>query len=260
MSALRDHQERFGHYINGGVDDSFALSIRDNGLSGERRLRIYQRSVTTGLCDALGGVYEVVKKLVGDEFFYHLGEHYLRKHHSRTGNVHDFGEAFPGFLKSFPGLESLPYLADVARFEWLYHTVFHSPAGEMLNIEKLSRVPESRYGQLSLLLSPSCRLYSSTYPVLHIWQANQEGSDSDETISLDEGGVQLAIVRHGKQVVLYPYQAAAFAMLDAISQGTKLDEACEKALQVDPFCNLEMVLQQAVMNRVIVGFAVNESP
>ena len=47
-------------------------------------------------------------------------------------------------------------------------------------------------------------------PQAMAWQANQEGSDSNETISLDEGGVQLAIVRHGKQVVIYPYQAAAY--------------------------------------------------
>jgi len=260
MSALRKQQEKFAQFINFGIDEKFAQTIRDNGLGGDRRLKIYQGSVTIGLRDALGGVYEVVRKLVGDEFFFHVAEHYLRKHHSRSGNVHDFGASFPGFLAGFPGLESLSYLLEVARFEWLYHAVFHSPAGEMLNIEKLTQVPESKYGQLSLLLSPSCRLFSSSFPVLHIWQANQDDCASDETISLDEGGVRLAIVREGRQIVFHSYESSAYALLEAISKGERFDQACEKALKVDAKCNVGKVLQEAVLNRMIVGFAVNESP
>ena len=96
MSALRKQQERFAQYINFGVDEQFPQTIRDNGLDGDRRLKIYQSSIKIGLRDALGGIYDVVRKLVGDEFFSHVAEHYLRKHHSQTGNVHDFGESFSG--------------------------------------------------------------------------------------------------------------------------------------------------------------------
>lgn len=262
MSALRDQQQGFARVINGGIGgdngECFAQTIRNNGLSGERRLTIYHRGVVIGFRDALAGVYAVVKKLVGDEFFDYVANHYLRKHPSHTGNVHDFGEAFPQFLASFPALESLPYLPHVARFEWLYHTVFHSPMSEMLNIERLSLVPESKYGHLNLLFSPACCLFSSEYPVLRIWQANQENHESNEMISLDEGGVQLAIVREGNQIVFHSLEPATFAMLDAISRNVKFDQACEAALKVDPNCDVGLVLQEVVMNRMVVGFAVNE--
>ena len=262
MSALRDQQKEFAQFINTGgssdTDEHFTQTIRENGLSGERRLTIYHRGVSIGFRDVLGGIFDVVRKLVGDEFFNHVADHYVRKHPSQTGNVHDFGAEFPNFLASFPGLESLPYLPDVASLEWSYHTVFHSPTGEMLNIEKLSQVPESRYGKLNLLFSPACCLFSSKYPVLRIWQVNQDEYQGDQTVSLDEVGEQLAIVREGKQIVFHSLEPAAFAMLEAISRGVMFDQVCQAALEVDPGCNVGLILQEVVLNRMIVGFAVNE--
>ena len=128
----------------------------------------------------------------------------------------------------------------------------------MLNIEKLSQVPESQYGQLNLLLSPSCYLLRSDFPVLHIWQVNQDGWQGDEAVSLDEGSVFLAIVREGKQIVFHSLEPAAFALLEAVSQNMKFDRACDMALQINPDCNIGAVLQEAVLNRIIVGFAVSE--
>lgn len=258
MSVLREQQKEFAQFIKTGEGERFAQTIDENGLSGERRLTIYQRGVSIGFCDALGGVYGAVKKLIGDEFFDHVAEHFWHKHFSQTGNVHDFGAELPEFLAGFPGLETLPYLPDVARLEWHYHTAFHSPTGEMLNIERLSQVPETLYGQLNLLLSPSCYLFSSEYPVLRIWRVNQDEYQGDQTVSLDEGGEQLAIVREGKHIVFHPLEPAAFAMLEAISVGARFDQACEIALGIDPDCDVGQALKEAVLNRIIVGFAVHE--
>ncbi len=241
-----------------GVDEQYALTIKDNGLSGARRLGIYSNGVALGFSDALAGVFETVKKLVGDDYFVHLAEKYVSAHPSQTGNIHDFGGKFPEFLDGFSGVEALPYLADVSRLEWAYHAAFHSPIGEMLNIEKLSQVPEARYGQLNLHLSPSCYLLSSDYPVLRIWQVNQDECKGDEAVSLGEGGVRLAIVREGKQIVFHSLDPAAFAMLEAVSQNVKFNHACEMALQINPDCDIGTVLQEAVLNRIIVGFSVNE--
>jgi len=261
---LREQQQAFARFINQGSDKQFAGAVRANGLTGERRLGIYRHGVMHTLKDALSGVYEVVNKLVGDAFFGHLAEQYVFLYPSHTGNLHDYGFEFAEFLSGIPGLESLPYLPDVARLEWYYHAAFHSPMGEMLNIQKLSTVPDSKYEQLSLLLSPACFLLSSDFPVLHIWQANQDdnnyrdGKYSDEVISLDEGGAYLAIVREGKQVAFHPLEPAAFAMLDAISRGETFAYACDAAIQKDSNCIVGQYVQDAVMQRIITGFAVNE--
>jgi len=258
MSVLREQQEGFARSATGDVDETYAQTICEVGLSGARRLGIYQHSVSNGLRDALAGVFEVVEKLVGTEYFAYVAEHYVRSHPSTSGNVHNFGKTFPDYLETFPGLESLPYLPDVARLEWAYHAAFHSPVGSMLNIEKLSQVDESKYDDLNFLLSPACYLLHSNYPVLHIWQVNQDAfigeGNGDDTVNLDEGGVDLAVVRVGKQIVFHSLKPADFVLLKVLSAGKTFNVSCEAALKLDPECDVSKVLQDAVMNRIIIGF------
>lgn len=263
MNSLRKLQEGFARSVIEGVDKNYASSICDVGISGARRLGIYRNGVAIGYRDALGGVFEVVKKLVGDDFFAHVAESYVRVHPSTSGNVHDFGESFPEHLETFLGLETLPYLPDVARLEWAYHAAFHSPMGTMLNINKLAQVADSDYEQLTLFMSPTCYLLQSNFPVLRIWQVNQEvayGGDSNDNavVDLDEGGVELAIVREGKQIAFHSLNPSAFAMLEAISIGETFNVSCEAALKIDSGCDVSKVLQDAVMNRMVVGFSVRK--
>ena len=265
MNALRELQQGFARSVNGDTDEVYAQTICDAGLSGARRLGIYQHGVAIGFRDALGGVFEVIKKLVGDDYFAHVAESYIQTHPSTSGNVHDFGENFPEYLETFQGLETLPYLPDVARLEWAYHSAFHSPMGEMLNISKLAQVPESQQNQLTLLLSPACYLLRSNFPVLRIWQVNQEAaynddssanSNGDDSVDLNEGGVELAIVREGKQIAFHSLNPGAFAMLSAIAAGETFNVSCEAALNIDPDCDVGEILQDAVMNRIVGGFSV----
>ncbi len=258
MSVLREQQEGFARSVVEGVDETYAQTICEYGLSGSRRLGIYQHSVSNGLCDALAGVFEVVKKLVGDEFFAHVAESYVREHPSTSGNVHDFGRTFPEYLETFLGLEALPYLPDVARLEWAYHGSFHSPVEKILNTEKLAQVPESKYDQLTLFLSPACYLLRSNFPVLRIWQVNQDDYEGDEIVDLAEGGVELAIVREGNQIAFHSLMPGTFAMLKAFSDGESFNHSCEAALKVDADCDVGKALQDAVMNRIVIGFFVNE--
>ena len=259
MNALREQQEDFARSVIEGVDENFAQTIRETGLSGARRLGIYQHGVAIGFRDALGGVFGVIKKLVGDEYFAHVAKNHVRAHPSASGNVHDYGKTFPDYLATFPGLEALAYLPDVARLEWAYHATFHSPVGEVLNIKQLAQVPESRYEKLHLLLSPACYLLRPNFPVLRIWQVNQESYEGDEMVDIEEGGVELAIVREGKQVAFHTLTPGAFAMLKAFLDGKSFNTSCEAALNVDADCDVSKVLQDAVMNRIVVGFFVGEA-
>ena len=254
MSVLREQQEGFARSVTGDVDGIYVQTICEVGLSGARRLGIYQHSIANGLRDALASVFEVVEKLVGSEYFAHVVENYVRTHPSTSGNVHDFGKTFPDYLETFPGLEALPYLPDVARLEWAYHAAFHSPVGSMLNIDKLSQVAESKYDELNFLLSPACYLLHSNYPVLHIWQVNQENYDGDDSVNLDEGGVDIAVAREGKQIVFHSLKPADLVLLKELSSGKTFNVSCETALKLDPDCDVSQVLQDAVMNRILVGF------
>src|SRR5687768_16032631 len=107
------------------------------GRAGER-LQVYRNNVFISLRQALADVYPVVQRLVGEEFFNQLARRFVREHPSRSGNLHDFGREFAGFLATLPDLTELPYLPDVAALEWALHEVFHEAEARPFDFSTLS--------------------------------------------------------------------------------------------------------------------------
>ena len=62
--------------------------------------------------------FPVVCRLVDHPFFAYAAHEFLRDHPPRSRCLAEYGGGFPDFLAAFEPCSSLPYLADVARFEW----------------------------------------------------------------------------------------------------------------------------------------------
>ena len=118
MTALHEIQASFLHDIYTGQQTS-AVYL-DKKKDSVARLRIYNRNVIFGLSDILANAYPVVKKLVGDGFFQSMARLYLQSHPQSLGNRHMFGADLSGFIQNYQPAQSLPYLSDVAAFEWAY--------------------------------------------------------------------------------------------------------------------------------------------
>lgn len=226
----------------------------NNRFADAQRFQIYRNNIFIGLREALAGVYPVINKLVGDEFFQQVAREYIHRYPAGDGNVHEFGAGFPEFLVNFPGAEGLPYLPDVARLEWAYHQTFHAPQAGVLNIQALASLDESASEHLRFQVSYCCRLLSSDYPVLNIWQANQEGHE-DEIVDLDEGGTQLVVMRSGFDVVFRSLNKAVFALLDALSKNRLFTDACAEAVAIDPDCDIGAMLNDLIAQRLLTGFS-----
>src|SRR5512143_2794599 len=126
MARLRELQAEFARTVLDGARIEFDRYILASGLSGERRLQVYRNNVLLNLTEALKAVYPVTERLVGDGFFRYAAGRYIPQHPSTSGNLHDFGGYFPGFLATFEPAAELAYLPEVARLEWAYHGVFHA--------------------------------------------------------------------------------------------------------------------------------------
>ena len=106
------------------ADFAAALTSRDpaactEALAGEaaERFRIYRNNYYHGLSQQLAEAYPVVRRLVGDAFFFATAHAFLEAHAPRTRLLALFGGEVPGFLRGFPPAVSLPYLPDVAGLE-----------------------------------------------------------------------------------------------------------------------------------------------
>lgn len=238
-----------------GLSELCALKKTDDSrFSDVQRFQIYHNNIYIGLREALAAVYPVINKLVGDEFFHHVAREYSYQHPSSSGNLHAFGEAFPEYLDGFPGTENLTYLPDMARLEWAYHRVFHTQEDAVLNIQKLSSLDEIDSNRLRFQVSNSCCLLSSAYPILKIWQMNQESSVSEE-VSLDEGGVQLVVRHSGFDVVFEPLNKASFTLLHNLAEGRLFVDACAEVVAVDPDSDVGEMLKELIGRRLLSGFS-----
>jgi len=173
MNSLRDMQTALTNAVFDGTTTGLGQAIVGNGLDWQKRVQVYRNNIFSGLTQALKDVYPVVERLVGEEFFKYCAHGYIVAHPSQSGNLHDFGNQFPEYLKTIEMAQQLVYLADVAALEWVYHVVFHACDALPLDINKLQNVPEEYYMLLRFVPNPANRLIQSPYPVLKIWQANQ---------------------------------------------------------------------------------------
>jgi hypothetical protein len=255
---LRELQLSFSDSIFAESETGIVEHVVENGLPPARRIQVYRNNMHASLTDALGAVFPVIQRLVGDDFFGFAARSYIQSHPSRSGNLHDFGEQFPEFLQTFPPAAGLSYLGDVARLEWCYHAVFHAADHPPLELQALAAVPADELGDIRFRLNPACRLLSSGFPLLRIWQANQDDSTDDQPIALDAGGVQLLIIRRGLDIEFQPLADADYALLDAMRRGITFAEAHERALATDPGFDLPVALHRHVSGRTIVDFSPGE--
>ena len=232
MYGLHELQRDFTRSIL--QDEVMVLDkIRPNGLTQAQRLAVYRNNTFLGLADALRDGYPVLNRLVGDGFFNGLARAYIALHPPQSGCLLEYGDHFPAFVAEYPPAQGLPYLPDVARLEWLWQVAFHEADADGLDLSALAAVPVERQEGLRLRLHPTARLMASDYPVLRIWEANQEGFAGDDRISLEEGGCKLLLFRPSLNVQIYPLELGEYAFLSAISKDARLTDALEQALIAD---------------------------
>jgi len=203
-------------------------------------LAIYRGNARANRIGALTDGYPVVAQLVGPDFFGWMARRYADETPSRSANLEEYGHDFHCFVAAFDPAASLPYLADVARFERTIEDVFvaiDDPAEPVSPIAALA--PPSRR---QLRLDARARLFESRWPVARIWEVNQPNAD-DDTVDLHEPGTRVLIRRDGLSVLIEPIGIGEWAMLDAIRRGRSLLQAIEAALCADPQFNAGKVVR-----------------
>ncbi len=254
MPSLRELQQRFTTAMFQGGTAGLDADIVENGLPADARLGVYRESILGNLTSALAHVYPVIERLVGEAFFESAAREYVRRHPSVSGDLHEFGGEFPGFLAEFPPAAELEYLPDVAQLEWHCHRVFHAADQPPLSIEKLAVIAPEDYTALRFSMHPACRLFSSDYPVHRIWEVNQPTYLGDQAVDLAAGGVSLLITRGPSAVELHTLGEGELALLEALAADMPLSRATDLALAAEPEFELGPHLQHHIARATLVDF------
>ncbi|WP_455207285.1 HvfC/BufC family peptide modification chaperone [Kaarinaea lacus] len=266
MNTLHNLQHNFVSAVFEDTDNSFSQSIMSESINGARRLQIYHNNIYISLTNALSTVYPVVNRLVGDDFFRFMATEYIKKQPSRSGNLHDFGNQLASFIENFTPAKALVYLSDVARLEWAYHIVFHEDDCPSFDVTKLEQVSEEYYNKLIFTANPASQLINSPYPILRIWQKNQDiqfqdnddNTESGTIIRLDEGETRLLIIRRDLDIEFQTLEKEEYAFLDAIYNHSDFFTACDAATTIDPECNISKMLLKHIQTLTLVDFQIRD--
>lgn len=255
MLRLRELQLDFAAAVLDGEQNGFDRHIQAAGLSGSRRLQVYQNNALLNLTGALKAVYPVVNRLVGDGFFEYASAQYIARHPSRSGDLHEFGQFFAAFLETFTPAAELVYLPDIARLEWAYHQIFHAAGHPPLDLAALAQVPANQQGSLRFQLHPAARLLESAFPILRIWEVNQDNYAGDPSVDLTLGGIKLlAFRRENLEIEFQALEDGEFSLLSALTEGFAFATACERALAAQPSFDLPACFSRCVLQGVLAAF------
>ena len=202
--------------------------IPGGSLSSDAALEVYRTGHIVRLTEALGETFEAVWWVSGDENYFRLAKEFLLTHSSASYNLSDFGKSFPDFLDKRQPFSDLPFLADLARFEWLFKEVFHLPPHTSLTLDNFQQHTLS--GNLRLSFGPSVRLFRSPYSVYEIWKIRGTIQKSlPEKIWCKPQW--LLCYKHQQQVYIKHLSEPEYLLLNHLCSGTSIEESLERTLQ-----------------------------
>lgn len=171
----------------GPLDDAHpaVAHLLSAGIHPESQgLRAYQLNAQAHATQVLRSSYPTVLTMLGDEAVSHLAHSLWHSHPPRQGDLSLWGRALPGLLQQAPELQAWPWLADVARIDWLRH-VCSRAADVTFDADSLQRLGDTDPAQLRLRARPGTACLTSRWPVAELWLAHQvpDEQERDDTVA-----------------------------------------------------------------------------
>lgn len=229
MLSLPRLQQQMRGAILHGQDGALAAVVHGNGIAAERRIAIHRNHYRLTLADALAATFPALRQVVGADFFGQVARAFVRASPPRAPCLFDYGADLPAFLRSLPEAAALPYLADLAGFEWAINAAFNAPDRPATDPGLLASLPPATLADLRFSPHPSLHLLRSNFPLLDIWAVAQPGAPAEASVDLAAGGICLAVFRQGEDVVWRLIGTRAFSFLAALAAGVPLGLACTDA-------------------------------
>jgi hypothetical protein len=216
-----------------------ALRLAGGGEDLDRRFGVYRNNVFASLVSVLRVRFPAVEALVGDEFFRGMAAEFAAAHPPVTPVLLEYGGAFPGFVADFGPARDIPYLSDVAAFEWAQHVAAHVADAEPISLDVLAKIEPASLGDVRLVLHPAARLFASDYPAVTLWRINADGVCAPDELS---GGEAALIARPDQFVQVHDLTAGAYAFLKSVAEGAPLGSSVAAAQRAQPEFDLASTL------------------
>lgn len=215
-----------------------------NGSDPVQRFAIHRNNVMVSLVDALASTFAVTQRLVGEPFFRAMAQVYVRLHPPRTPVLSHYGHDFAEFVAQFPPAASVPYLADVARLEYLRVQTLHAADAQPMPLAaaQVWLGDAEPLTQAICTLVPGVQPFHSQHAVVSVWAAHQP----DSGLNLEEVDVaqpeSALILRSGWNVMVLQTDADTAQFVAHLQKGHPLGDAWQAVVAVNPAWNAVQAL------------------
>ncbi len=202
------------------------------GVAGRERMSVYAGGYVARVQEGLADVYEATQFILGPERFNALGEAYAAAYPSHHYNLSRIGIHFPEFIRTAPGLDDVPFLADLAELEWRMAEAFHAFDKPPFVPAQLADIPLEDWEYAKVVFQPSSAIFFSPWPVLDIWKKKQDPGSHEGQWVFQKTPQHLLIGRRDAQVRCELLNPAQHKLLEGLLQGRTLGEVCEDLADV----------------------------
>lgn len=204
---------------------------------------VYRNTSARGVVEALRASFPTVDALLGADMFTEVALDFRREMPPAGPVLSDYGAGFPAFLAQQPWTSELPYLADVAKLDWLWLECFLA-AGADASPAAAGPCPR-------IMLHPAARFVWLPTPALSIWQAHRDphGFDEFEPEWCEEGAL---FTRPSLQVQAQPLDRPCHYLLLLAACSARIDECAAAVAETYPQSNVPDLIQRCVTAGALV--------
>jgi hypothetical protein len=219
---LADLQGAYRHYLLTGESERLAPAIVTDAFDSAERIGIYRNNFLIGLGEALKANFPVTQQLLGGAFFEQAARRYILAHPPRRPCLFEYGAEFPDYLRDLPELSALPYIAEVARFEFARITAYNAPVERYVTSEMLGSLSPDRLDAVPIRLARHAQIIAATAPVLDLWSAHQAPDPDLSAININPQPHSLLVCRPDRTLVVQELDVAAVRFLSAAREAATL--------------------------------------
>jgi len=228
--ALPELQSLLAAALRQPADSRVLDLLRDDGLAAALRLQIYRNNHRETLLQTLRLTYPAVLKLVGEDFFDHVGATFVMQYAAGSAWLERYGAAFPTFLAEHARTAGLSYLGDVARLELLVNQARCADDAEACDPAALMALDERSAASVRFQPHPALGLMRAAAPVDLIRAAALAGDELRlAALDVDAGPVHLLVSRGAEGVEVRRLEAGAWRFAEALMMGQCLGQALQHA-------------------------------
>lgn len=194
-------------------------------------LQIYRDNADALAERALAAAFPTLHALLGPENFKPMARAYRRAQPPWRGDIGEWGESLPDWLRGEADLAAWPYLGDCAALDWLRQRCERAADGDF-DAASLALLESHEPALLWLRLRPGVDVLESRWPVASIYAAHQADAPdfgAARAALAAQGGESILVARSGWRAVVHSIDASTCRWTRELLAGAALGEALTRA-------------------------------